>query len=75
MLKPTQVQDEQVQPIGSELMNAPNMDVTHKVEANKHQTTTESTMQNDPSVPSTIHQVTPQTSTQPWPMNTHNGKS
>jgi hypothetical protein len=52
------------------------MDITHKVEANKqHQTTTESTMQNDASLPSTIHQVTPQTSTQPWPMNIHNGKS
>ncbi len=76
MLEPTQMQYEQVQPIGSELVNAPKMDATHKVEANEqHQITIELIMQKDPFVPSTIHQVTPQTSTQPWAVNTHNGKS
>ncbi len=36
MSKPAQMQDEQLlQPIGSELMNAPNMDATQWVEANE----------------------------------------
>jgi len=52
------------------------VDGTHKVKTNKQsQIITESIMQKDPFVPSTIHQVTPQTSTQPWAVNTHNGKS
>ncbi len=43
------MQDEQVQPIGSELVNAPNMDATHKVATNEQdQTIAESIMQKDP---------------------------
>jgi hypothetical protein len=49
------------------------MDATHKIETNEqHQTIAKSIMQKDPFVPSTIHQVAPQTSTQPWAVNIHN---
>ncbi len=46
MLKLTQIQDEhQVQPMGDEPVNAPNMDSTQRVEANKqHQNVAEPVM-------------------------------
>jgi hypothetical protein len=52
--------------MGDEPMNAPNIDVAHTLEANEqHQAVVEPVMQRETTNTSTIHQVTPQTSTQP----------
>ncbi len=51
-------------------MNAPITNATQKGETNEqHQNVTKPIMFRDPTVLSTTHQVTSQTSTQPWAMN------
>jgi hypothetical protein len=71
--KLTQEQDEQqVQPMGNKPRNAPNTNVTQRVEANEqHQNATKLVVQKNPTTFSTTHQVTPHTSTQPRAMNVH----
>ncbi len=65
--------EQQVQPMGNESMNASNMDATQRGEVNEqNQNATKQVVQKDPVVLSTSHQ-TPQTSTQLKVMNVHNG--
>jgi hypothetical protein len=60
-----QEQDEQqVQSMGDEPMNAPNMDVTQRGEINEqHQNVIKAVVQRCPTMFSTTHQETPQTTT------------
>jgi hypothetical protein len=60
-----------VQPIGDELVNAPNMDATERGKVNEHQNVPKLVVYRDPIVFSTIHQETPQTITQPRVVNVH----
>jgi hypothetical protein len=61
-----------MQPMGTKPMNAPNTDATQKGEANEqHQNATKPVVLKDPIVLSSTHQVTPQTSTQPWATSVH----
>jgi hypothetical protein len=52
--------------MGNEPMNAPNIDPTHRLKANEqHQVVAKPAMQKETTSTSTIHQMTPQTLTQP----------
>jgi hypothetical protein len=69
--KPAQKQDEQqVQPMGNELVNAPSTNATQRGKSNEQRhNAIEPVVRKDPIVFSTIHQATPQTSTQLWCRN------
>jgi hypothetical protein len=73
--KLAQMQDEQlVQLMGNELVNAPNMDTTQWVEANEqHQFAIKPIVLKNLALPSTTYQVTPQTLTQRRTMSILNG--
>ncbi len=62
------MQDEQqLQLMGDEIVNAPNIDATHRGKINEqHQNVIELVVQRDLAMLSTTHQETPQTTTQPW---------
>ncbi len=62
--------------MGNKLVNAPNTDATQRGEVNEqHQNAVEPVVQKDATVFSTIHQASPQTSTQLHVVNVHHDDS
>jgi hypothetical protein len=62
-----------MQPMGNELVNAPNTNATQRGEANEqHQNVAKPIMQKDLVALSTIHQETPRTITEPKVVSVHN---